>query len=106
MVRIPRIADVLDTTFLQENLQFLDSIIHRIFRLKTKRGNCLLAAYSIISCILKLHLRPFDLHVWKMAANLKRKVDNADILSVKIENAGMLGLQVVNYHLSSILYVQ
>src|SRR3989338_6695825 len=106
MVRIPRIADVLDTTFLQENLQFLDPIVYRILRLKTEGRDRLLAVHTIVSSILKFHLCPLDHHVRKMITNLVCKIDDTHVLSVKIKDTIMLGFQVVDDGLGRVLYMQ
>ena len=90
VVSVTHIVDILDTFYLKETLDFLDTLVNRAAGFEPEFALRLLAAHSIVSGILEGHFGTFDFEVRKMVTDLIREIDDPHVLTMKIENAGMV----------------
>src|ERR1039458_2444527 len=106
LIPVPRSADILQAFRLQKELHLLDAFVDGARRHEAQGVLRLFAAHSIIPRVLERHGCLVDDQVGEMVSYLIGKIDNANILPVKIEHAGCGCCQVVDGRLGGISDVE
>src|SRR5262249_20691335 len=96
MVGMARQADILDSSRVEQRLQFGDAIVDRILRTEAERRGGLFAGYTVVAVVLELQLSALDLKIGELPFQVIGQVGDPHVYGMEIEDSGVAAIESLN----------